>query len=407
MRVAIVGINYAPEPTGIPVYTTGLAEFLSAHNIAVTVYAGFPYYPTWSKLQSDQGRLYRRDRVGPVTVRRSYVYVPSRPTPLKRIMHELSFVVSASLNYLFGPRADCTLIVSPPLLLGVPVLIIAKLKRSRTIFHVQDLQPDAAVDLGMFRRGIFTRVLFGIEYLTYRWSDYVSTISEAMLNKIALKGISREKLFLFRNWANDDEIKPRSHDTSYRRDLGLQDKFVVLYSGNMGVKQGLGTLLEAARLLREARDIVFVIVGDGGEKEHLVRRAQTEGIGNVIFQPVQPYEKLGELLATADASVVPQKKGVHDIVMPSKLGNLMASQRPIVAAAQAGSEFACIMFEAECGILVDPGEPGEMADAIKRLYGSKELRERLARNGYCYMLSRLGHQSILDDFAARLRRIIK
>jgi colanic acid biosynthesis glycosyl transferase WcaI len=407
MKIAIVGINYAPEPTGIPVYTTGLAEYLAGRNAAVTVYAGFPYYPAWRKREGDGGRLYRRDRVGPVTVRRSYVYVPSRPTPLKRIVHELSFVVSASLNYLFGPRADCTLIVSPPLLLGIPVLLIAKLKRSRTIFHVQDLQPDAAVDLGMLKRGTFTRMLFGIEYLTYRWSDYISTISEGMLDKIASKGISREKLLLFRNWANDDKIVPMSRDTALRNDHGLHDKFVVLYSGNMGVKQGLDVLLETARLLQETRDIVFVIVGDGGEKEHLVRRAQTEGIGNVIFLPVQPYEKLSELLATADVSVIPQKKGVHDIVLPSKLGNIMASQRPIVAAAQEGSEFCRIIKEADCGILVDAGEPVQLAEAIMQLHGSPELCERLGRNGRRYMQSHLGHRAILDEFFARLGRMVK
>lgn len=214
MKTAIVGINYAPEPTGIPVYTTGLAEYMASCGISVTVYTGFPYYPAWAKSVDDRHRLYRQDSIGPVIVRRSYVYVPSRPTAIKRIVHELSFVISSSLNYMFGPRADCTVIVSPPLLLGIPITLIAKLKRSRTIFHVQDLQPDAAVDLGMLRKGMFTRMLFGIERLTYVLSDYVSTISEGMLGKIASKGIRREKLFLFRNWANDDAIAPMSRETT-------------------------------------------------------------------------------------------------------------------------------------------------------------------------------------------------
>lgn len=405
MKVAIVGINYAPEPTGIPVYTTGMAEYLAKQNVSVTVYAGFPYYPTWAKRESDRGRLYRRDTINSVTVRRSYVYVPSRPTAMKRIIHELSFVISASLNYLLGPRADCTIIVSPPLLLGIPVLLLAKLKRSRTLFHVQDLQPDAAVDLGMLRRGAFTKILFGLEYLTYRWSDYISTISEGMLNKIVSKGINRDKLFLFRNWANDDDIRPMDRDTAYRRELGLQDKFAVLYSGNMGVKQGLGVVLEAARLLREVTDIVFVIVGDGGEKEYLVRQAQSGGVDNVMFLPVQPYERLSELLATADVSIIPQKKGVQDIVLPSKLSNLMASWRPIVAAAQEGSEFSRIIEEADCGIRIDAGNSTQMARAIMRLHESPELRERLGRNGGSYMQSHLGHRAVLQGFLAHLEHM--
>jgi colanic acid biosynthesis glycosyl transferase WcaI len=407
MKIAFVGINYAPELTGIAVYTAGMAEYLAARGFAVTMYTGFNYYPLWSKNARDKKCWYRKEQINSVTVRRSYLYVPGRPTAAKRILHELSFVFSATINYLFGPRADCTIIVSPPLLLGIPIALVAKMKRSKTVFHVQDLQPDAAIDLGMLKKGRLTDVLYYIERLTYKMVDGVSTISQGMLNKIAGKKVDPDKLFILRNWANDDHIIPLDKSTSYRRDMGYEDKFIVLYSGNMGVKQGLVLLLEAASFLRDAHDIVFLIVGDGGEKQHLQRRAAELQLKNVTFLPVQPYARLAELLATADVAVIPQKKGVDDIVLPSKLANIMASRRPVIAAASVHSELGRIVLESKSGLVVEPEEPAQMAESIKRLYGLPGEREEMARNARLYMEKHFARRVILDEFIDRLQLILK
>lgn len=407
VKIAVVGINYAPELTGIAVYSTGLAEYLADHGFTVTVYTGFPYYPLWSKHARDRKCCYRKEQINAVTVRRSYLYVPKRPTAAKRILHELSFVISASFNYLLGPKVDCTIIVSPPLLLGMPIALIAKLKRSKTVFHVQDLQPDAAIDLGMLRKGLLTDILFHIERLTYRLADSVSTLSQGMLNKIIGKKVDPDSIFILRNWANDDHIVPLEKSTSYRRDMGYEDKFIVLYSGNMGVKQGLGLLLDAASFLRDVRDIVFLIVGDGGEKQYLQRRAAELQLKNVTFLSVQPYARLVELLATADVAVIPQKKGVDDIVLPSKLANIMASQRPIIAAAPIHSELGRIVLESKSGLVVEPEEPAQMADSIKRLYRHADEREEMARNARLYMEKHFARRAILDEFIERLQLILR
>lgn len=406
-KIAIVGINYVPELTGIAVYTTGMAEYLAERGFAVTVYAGFPYYPLWSKATKDSKRCYRKEQINSVTVRRSFLYVPKRLTAAKRILHELTFVISASANYLLGPKADCTIIVSPPLLLGIPIALIAKLKRSKTVFHVQDLQPDAAIDLGMLKKGLLTDALFHIERLTYRLVDRVSTLSQGMLNKIAGKKVDPDKLFIFRNWANDDQIVPMTKSTSYRRDMGYEDKFIVMYSGNMGVKQGLGVLLEAASFLRDVNDIVFLIVGDGGEKQNLQRHADELKLTKVTFLPVQPYGKLAELLASADVAIVPQKKGVNDIVLPSKLANIMASRRPIIVAAPMDSELGRIVLESKSGLRVEPGEPARMAEAIKRLYEHPHECEEMGRNARRYMEKHFARHAILDEFSDQVQMLLK
>jgi len=402
MRVSIVSINYAPERTGIGVYTTGLAEFLAADGYDVIVHAGFSYYPEWQKASTDRGRLYRRERVKGVDLRRTWLYVPKQPTALKRIIHEFSFVASASLGYLLAARADRTVIVLPPLALGFAIALIARLKRSRTILHVQDLQPDAAVELGMLKPGLLTRALYALERINYRLADQVSTISEGMKRKILGKGVPVSKVILFRNWANDDVVRPMDRMTALRREWGLGDTdFIVLYSGNLGRKQGLESLLEAAALLGDRPEIRIVIAGNGVEQAELIKKARAAGLVNVTFRPLQPMERLSELLATADVSVIPQKRAVTDIVLPSKLCNILASARPVVAAAPPTSDLAMVIEHSRCGILVEPENGPQMAAAIRELADSPSRQREAGANGRRYAEQHLLQASVIRSFAER------
>lgn len=405
MKTAIVSINYRPELTGIGVYTAGMAEYLAQRGHKVDVYTAFSYYPAWRKSPEDRLCWYRKEVVGGVAVRRHWHYVPARPSAGKRMLHELSFIGSASLGYILGPRAGCTVIVSPSLFLGIPIALLARLKGSRTIFHVQDLQPDAAVDLGMLNPGLLAAFFYRLEKLTYRLCDRVSAVSTGMLQRIAAKGVPNDKLILFRNWANDDHIEPLPRETELRQEWNLGDRLVVLYSGNLGVKQDIGTLLDCAARTRDVAGIVYVIVGDGGEKPELMRRAEQLGLDSVVFKPLQPLERLAELLATADVSVIPQRPGVTDIVLPSKLGNILGSARPVVVAASGDTELGRIVNLADCGVLVPPGDGAAMADAVLQLHGNAERRQRLGENGRRYMEQYLGHRAILDSFADGLEAL--
>jgi len=401
--VSIVGINYAPEITGIGVYSTGMARYLAAAGHRVVVHTGFPYYPKWGKVSCDRRTGFREHWDEGVLVRRNYLYVPSKPTVVRRIVHELSFVISATCSYLLGPRTDVTIIVSPPLFLGLPVALLAWMKGSKVLFHVQDLQPDAAVELGMMRRGLMTRVLFALERWTYRVADKVSAISPGMLRKIETKGVSPRKLLLFRNWADDTIVTPQARDTRFRESWDLGNKFVVLYAGNLGVKQGLISVLEAADLLRDRPEIEFVIVGDGGEKQKLEDYARAHSLGNVQFRPLQAISDLSELLATSDVSVVPQRRAVSDIVLPSKINNLLGSGRPIVVAADPGTDLHRVITEADCGVVVGPGDARALAQALVMLCDSPQTRARMGVNGRRLVDTTLSQDVVLGQFNAWLR----
>jgi colanic acid biosynthesis glycosyl transferase WcaI len=227
-----------------------------------------------------------------------------------------------------------------------------------------------------------------------------------MQEKIASKGVKPDKLLLFPNWADSTLVRPMHRDTAYRREWGLGERHVVLYSGNLGVKQGLHSLIDAANELRHESDIVFVIVGDGAERPALEQHAASLGIANVQFRPLQPPERLGELLATADVAVIPQRRSVTDIVLPSKLSNILAAARPVVAAATAESHFGRIIEESGSGVLVEPENPSAIALAILGLFEDPELRLDMGAAGRKWMLDHLGPDVVLAKFSADLERLV-
>src|ERR1700730_3101517 len=199
MRVIVWGINYAPEFTGIAPHSVALCEFLRAQGHEVEMITSFSYYPNWQKRTEDRGRLYRTDVVNGVPVHRCWHFVPARVSALKRILHEGSFVFTSTLRALSLPRPDVFVVVSPPLLLGVAVWLVGKLKRAPFVFHVQDMQPDAAVGLGMLKPNWFTRALYGLEAFAYRHAARVSGITRGMLKTFLSKGVPESKLIYFPN----------------------------------------------------------------------------------------------------------------------------------------------------------------------------------------------------------------
>ncbi|NDB75884.1 MAG: hypothetical protein EB141_09615 [Verrucomicrobia bacterium] len=244
MNITVWGINYAPELTGIAPYNTALCEFLRQRGHTVRMVTSFAYYPAWQKAAADGGQLYRDDVVEGVPVHRCWHYVPARPGTLRRILHEGSFVASSLLRLLRLPRPDVFVVVSPPLLLGAAAWLLTRVKPAPVVFHVQDLQPDAALGLGMLKPGWFMRLLYALEAFAYARSARVSAISGDMLKAMAAKGVPVAKLICFPNGVTLPETQPAAG--AFRARHGLRaDDFVAVYSGNLGVKQGLEAAMRA------------------------------------------------------------------------------------------------------------------------------------------------------------------
>src|SRR5216684_236583 len=276
MRILYLGINYWPDESGIAPFATGRCEYLAECGHEVVACTGLPYYPQWRVAAAYRRRLLVREERAGVSIRRSWMYVPRKLTSLRRMVHEGTFVCSSFMSALCGPRPDLLLVVSPPLGLAASAIALGRLWRVPYVLHVTDLQPDAAVDLGMLAHGRLVRAFYRLEAAAYRHAAMVSTLTEAMRGRIIAKRVPPEKVVLFSDWVEPALFK--IPPPPVRADRGSAGEFVVAHFGNMGVKQGLEIVVEAARLSAAEKAITYLLVGDGAARANV--RAH---LGSPIF----------------------------------------------------------------------------------------------------------------------------
>jgi len=384
MRLVILGINYAPEEIGIGRYTTDMAVSLAQRGHEVRMIAGKPYYPAWHVAPEHRDGGWRRTVERGVIITRCPHYVPAIPTGVKRIIHLISFAVSAlgpALRLARGPRAsrpELFLCVAPTLI-SVPVAwVAAKLAGAKLWIHIQDFEVEAAFATGLMQDGgPLARFGAWAESRILALGDRVSSISPQMCVKLLKKGIAPGRVVEIRNWADATILPDPEGGAAYRREWGLEERKVCLYSGNIANKQGIEILIEAARLLLHRPDITLVICGDGPNRARLEELAQ--GLDNVQFHSLQPAERMAELLGLAQVHLLPQIPGAADLVLPSKLTNMLASGRPVVATAEAGTG---LYEEVDgCGLCTPPGDGAALAQAITTLIDDPQRSEAFGVTG--------------------------
>jgi colanic acid biosynthesis glycosyl transferase WcaI len=404
MRAIVWGINYAPEFTGIAPHSVALCEFLHARGDDVSMVTSFPYYPSWEKRAEDRGHLYRIDQINGVPVHRCWHFVPKRVSALKRIFHEASFVFTSTCRALSLPPADVYVLISPPLLLGVAGWVVGEIKDAPFVFHVQDMQPDAAVGLGMLKAGWFTKALYRLESFAYRHAARVSGITQGMLKSFRGKGVSESKLVYFPNAIALNDTAPAPVCGKFRGLHGIgPGEFLAVYAGNLGVKQGLDVLLETAPLLRDPR-IRILICGDGAQREALVNRVRELKLPNVSMLPLQAGPDYRALLVDADICFITQQVGAGNSFFPSKLLGLLADSRPVVTVAAPECELALSLAEGKFGVNVPPGRARELADLLDSLANDPERLAEFGAAGRRYV-EQFEKSRVLQSFAEELESL--
>jgi colanic acid biosynthesis glycosyl transferase WcaI len=394
MRILIHGINFHPEPTGIGKYSGDMAAGLVAMGHQVRVVAAPPYYPDW-RVNDGWSNRYRRHTWQGVDVWRVPLWVPQTPSGLKRIVHLLSFSVAAlpvlALQLFWRPQV--VMVVAPALTSAPGGWLTARLSGARAWLHVQDFEVDAAFELGLINgNGLVRKLVTGIEHWLLQRFDRVSTISWRMLDRTRSKGVARNRLVFLPNWVGDQAVEDYAGKGRYREELGIADDAVVaLFSGTLGGKQGLDLLPEVAKLVADHPQLVMVICGDGVMKPQL--EAACEGMANVRMLPLQPAERLAELLHMADIHLLPQNPGAADLVMPSKLSGMLGSGRPVVTTAEPDTELAHVV--AACGRVVPPGDAPQLAQALIDLAERPQLRAELGLKANEYARKHLVRSVVL------------
>jgi colanic acid biosynthesis glycosyl transferase WcaI len=381
MRILIIGLNFAPELTGIGKYTGEMAEWLTQQGYQVTAITTPPYYPQWRVARGYSALRYQRETIKGVRVIRCPVWVPRHLTLFRRLLHLLSFSASSApvaIWKAWRERPDVVMVIQPSIFSAPIGWLSARFGGSKSWLHIQDDEIEAAFELGFLRGERFRRFCWAIERTLLNRFDYVSSISQTMLDQLKRKGVRPGRHILFPNWVDTRQIFPLPNHNSLRERLGFgADHVIALYSGNMGRKQGLGILLDAADHLKDHPTIKIVLCGEGPTRDFLLKKAAS--LPNVFFMPLQPVELLNELLNMADIHLLIQSaQGTHAF-MPSKLLGMLASGRAVIATALCNTPIAAAIET--CGILVPPGDSRQLADAILQLSADADRRARMGQEG--------------------------
>jgi len=368
LRVCYFNRSYWPDTGATGQLLTELAEDLvRVHGMDVTVVAGFP-------LSGDP--LPARDlRNGVRIIRaRGTTFPPRRFAG--RAANYLTYFLSAMWVAMRLPRQDVTVALTDPPIIGFAAM--AARPRHGMVFLCQDIFPEVAGLLEDFRSPLVNALLERVSRTIVARSVRVIALGETMARRLVDgKGADPSRLTIIHNWADASAIVPSERRNAFSRAHGLDDKFVVLHAGNIGLSQNLDMVIEAAAALRDRHDIVFLFIGDGNRKAALERAAAERRLDNVRFLPFQPRDQLRWTYATSDVCLVSLKPGLAGYIVPSKLYPILASGRPYIAAVESATEVAALTDRHRCGVLVPPGDAGALAAEVQRLAADPARRAAL------------------------------
>lgn len=379
LRICILGLNYAPEPTGNAPYTASLAEGLAAAGHSVHVVTGYPHYPEWKPREGYSGWS-RREYLNGIEVLRLRHHIPRNPGALSRMHMELSFGLRLAFAHWNNP--DVVLVVSPALFSSGLAMLAARLRprKPSVVVWVQDLYSRGIVETNTGGNKL-GQIMAKVESKILRSADGVVAIHERFKSyMVESLGLDPSAVGVIRNWTHV-RATPTSGVAEMRAELGwAPDDIIVLHAGNMGKKQGLENVLRAARIAQEQNSKVrFVLMGDGNQRRIL--EASAVGLDHLQFVPPLPDSEFGRALAAADALLVNELPGVKDMAVPSKLTSYFNAGVPVIAATDSGSVTATEIEISGGGIRVDPANPEALLRAAEDLASDPAAVQDMASNG--------------------------
>ncbi|ARK09913.1 WcaI family glycosyltransferase [Fibrella sp. ES10-3-2-2] len=404
MKILLYTTNYWPELTGSGKYNGELSEWFYKEGHSVDVITAYPHYPQWAIDTEYRGKWWSIEQYEGIRIFRSPIFVPNPPTGKGRILSEISFALTSSFYWVraFFQKYDVVIATCPPLQVGLYPYFYSLLKKTPFLFHIQDLQVDVAKKLQMIQNPLLLNMLVKLENFLLANATYVSSISEGMKQNILNKGVSENKYFMLPNWVDTEFIRPIPRDQSMRSMLQYDSTdYVVLYSGNMGEKQGLEFLIDAAELLSKETSIKFLICGDGVFKKRLEEQVLCKNLANVCFLPLQPYEALPSLFATANLHLIIQRKAASDVVMPSKLTTILSSGGAVLATAEEHTSLAQVIVKNKLGWSVIPEHAQALATQI--VLAKNDIRASEYKfNARQYACQQLSKEAVLRQFERQL-----
>ena len=404
MRLLIYSIQYAPEFTSNAIVITGLAQQLAARGHQVTVLAGTPHYQLPRVPAGYLWRPFRREVREGVRVIWCWAF-PKSEGKAAKLLNYGSFTLTSLIAGLCIKRPEAVMVVSPPFWLGVNALLLRALRRGAVIYNAQDLFPDAYLASQEVRAGWLTRAMSGLMTRIYRRCDRITVITGSFAEAIAARGVDPAKVVTIPNFVDTTVVTPLPRANSFRRQHALDNRFVVMYAGNIGYTHGTELLVGAAEKLAAIPDLLFLVIGGGSKQADLARLARERRLANMQFLPTQPREILPEMLAAADVFVLTSKPGVGKTSFPGRIYNFLLAARPVVASVDEGSDLARVLRSGDAGIVTAPGNVEDFCQALTTLYHDAALRDRLGRSGAEFMARHYSAQGVVEQYETLLKEL--
>jgi glycosyltransferase involved in cell wall biosynthesis len=404
MKILILTNYFPPEIGGAAHLFYELAESLVQRGHHVTVVTGFPRYNIKERPEPYRGRRLMWEEINGVRVLRIWMPTMPRTNLILRGLEHFLVPAILFLGGLFSRQHDVVLIYSPPLPLGLAAYGLSRIRRIPFVVNVQDLFPKEAVLLGLLKNKVLIRLFEAIERFIYRKADFVTVHSPGNREHVLAHGGHPERVRVVHNWVDVERVRPLPRENSFSHEHGLDGRFVISYAGTMGWCQDMLVIVEAAHYLRDYQDIVFLMVGDGPEKAKTEEQARRLGLGNMIFLPMQPWSRYPEVLAASDISMINLNKNLTTPVVPSKLLNIMAAGRPVVASLPLNGDAPKIVAEAGCGLCVEAGDAQGLAQAILSLYHNPEQAHEMGWRGRLYAEEHFSRESCVARYEEIFRQ---
>ncbi|MFE8701693.1 glycosyltransferase family 4 protein [Cytobacillus sp. FJAT-54145] len=403
MRVIYLCQHFPPE-TGAPqIRVYEVSKELISRGHQVEVLTAFPHHPKGVIPEEYRGMFYMFEEWDGIPVHRSWIYPSPKGSFWKRLASYFSFTFSAFYSIIKSKPTDVIICNSPPLFLGITGYLGAKMKRAKFVFNVADIWPESAVELGILKNKTFIRLAERLEKFLYRKSWKIATATEGIKDYMVKKGKKEEDVFLLPNGVNTDTFVPLPKDTNLLEEIGINGKKVFMYAGALGYAQGLDSILEAAALIKDKEpNIHFLFVGDGQERDKLLKMKEDMDLHNVTFYGSVPVSEMPRMFSLADFSVVSLRnielfKGAR----PSKIFPAISTGTPVLYCGD--GESAAILEEYKCGKIAAPENPDEIAKAVVKLAQTSDQEyDEMSKNGRTLAIEQYSWKSIVDDLLANI-----
>ncbi|MDR0790148.1 MAG: glycosyltransferase family 4 protein [Bacteroidales bacterium] len=404
--------QYFPPEVGAPQNRLfEVASRLQQRGVEVTILTAMPNYPQMVIHQEYKGKCYCKEQMSGMTIHRCWIYVPKSKALVKRLLNYFSFVFSALWYGLLKVRGkyDVLLVESPPLFLGITAYLLSRCKKAKMVFNVSDLWPESAEKLGLISNRFFLRMATILEEFCYRKSALISGQTQGIVSNIKARFPQKNVHWLkngvdISKYVENDLTNP----VSFRQEKGFETAdFILLYGGIIGYAQGLDVILQAAEILKDKRDIKFVLLGNGPEKERLLTMKSDLALTNVYFYDAVAKKQMRHIIEGIDASIVPLKRlDIFKGAIPSKIFEYLAIRKPILLGVEGEAEELFIK-QGKSGLAFEPDNAKDLSNKILSLYNDPQSAKEMGNEGFEYVKAYFSLSQIAEDFHNQLETLNK